>query len=172
MEDLPWKTMFQYRKRYGLHAMLMQISMRLTCTGFNTASGMDCMQCHEESLGDPSGGVSIPQAVWIACNLDRLLHLHGFHVFQYRKRYGLHAISTVFPFRNFGRCFNTASGMDCMQSTVGVSRSYQIFVSIPQAVWIACNEAFSRLTIFQIHVSIPQAVWIACNTVPHSPWDS
>ena len=38
--------------------------------------------------------------------------------FQYRKRYGLHAICRG-PFQEGrgGRCFNTASGMDCMQSS-------------------------------------------------------
>ena len=61
--------MFQYRKRYGLHAM----EPRLACqnrkpTSFNTASGMDCMQC-PNLLGDGRRRVvSIPQAVWIACN--------------------------------------------------------------------------------------------------------
>ena len=36
---------FQYRKRYGLHAILIWISLGSDTTGFNTASGMDCMQC-------------------------------------------------------------------------------------------------------------------------------
>ena len=44
--------------------------------------------------------------------------------------------------------FNTASGMDCMQLMIVVG------------------------VVTAIMVSIPQAVWIACNTVPHSPWDS
>ena len=59
---------FQYRKRYGLHAMYT----------------MTMQEWFHEM-------VSIPQAVWIACN----------------EGYGNH---------NFlGTCFNTASGMDCMQ---------------------------------------------------------
>ena len=59
--------------------------------------------------------VSIPQAVWIACNRAvRELH-SSFAGFQYRKRYGLHAIIT------------------------GASLDAKIVVSIPQAVWIACN---------------------------------
>ena len=35
--------------------------------------------------------------------------------FQYRKRYGLHAIGGLIPFELFEGGFNTASGMDCMQ---------------------------------------------------------
>ena len=59
--------------------------------------------------------VSIPQAVWIACNH----RLHGRRactdLFQYRKRYGLHAIVLHNLRRCDGNGFNTASGMDCMQ---------------------------------------------------------
>ena len=36
--------------------------------------------------------VSIPQAVWIACNIPFQNENAGTHGFQYRKRYGLHAI--------------------------------------------------------------------------------
>ena len=36
-------------------------------------------------------------------------------------------------------------------------------VSIPQAVWIACNIFISNATVVSVEVSIPQAVWIACN---------
>ena len=60
-------------------------------TGFNTASGMDCMQCAYDG--------SRSSSLW----------------FQYRKRYGLHAIR---PAKHIGVAadrFNTASGMDCMQ---------------------------------------------------------
>ena len=59
---------FQYRKRYGLHAML--------------EPPVELMDAKE---------------------------------FQYRKRYGLHAICYSSPVRNNWCCFNTASGMDCMQ---------------------------------------------------------
>ena len=61
-------------------------------------------------------GVSIPQAVWIACNIMKLQDL----------------------------------------STIE-------FVSIPQAVWIACNIVVGLLAFAILSVSIPQAVWIACN---------
>ena len=132
---------FQYRKRYGLHAMskASRAMFRILC--FNTASGMDCMQF--ASLGSVSAGtspVSIPQAVWIACN-KTLMDSYA-----------------VIP------CFNTASGMDCMQlfnekenyitaSEFQYRKRYGLHairrrksgggrgrVSIPQAVWIACNE--------------------------------
>ena len=61
---------------------------------FNTASGMDCMQFKQ--IGDK---------------------LSPFIPFQYRKRYGLHAIWRNYLFVQIltKECFNTASGMDCMQ---------------------------------------------------------
>ena len=59
--------------------------------------------------------VSIPQAVWIACNWQHAIVRFKGHRFQYRKRYGLHAIMLSRIYRE-GRN-----------------------VSIPQAVWIACN---------------------------------
>ena len=37
-------------------------------------------------------GVSIPQAVWIACNSNEMFFDQSDERFQYRKRYGLHAI--------------------------------------------------------------------------------
>ena len=66
---------------------------------FNTASGMDCMQYY----GHDKAGAKLLQ-------------------FQYRKRYGLHAIS-------MGR----AGQRRCE------------WVSIPQAVWIACNSRHPHL---------------------------
>ena len=82
---------FQYRKRYGLHAIEARLTLESLSIGFNTASGMDCMQYarqHEFCGGD---GVSIPQAVWIACN------------------------SAGYLTGGNSASFNTASGMDCMQ---------------------------------------------------------
>ena len=86
--------------------------------------------------------VSIPQAVWIACNdlpapeestvfMFQYRKRYGLHamqklrkprkevaLFQYRKRYGLHAIMVTSTLRSRrSSCFNTASGMDCMQSS-------------------------------------------------------
>ena len=62
--------------------------------------------------------------------------------------------------------FNTASGMDCMQFVRIVVVDFLDVVSIPQAVWIACNAPNGRADDEGIPVSIPQAVWIACNNCP------
>ena len=112
----------------------------MTCSNesFNTASGMDCMQWQRIIRGKPftlfqyrkryglhairrafpcfaGGSVSIPQAVWIACNeMQREAKLENV-LFQYRKRYGLHAINDSGRRRDSYHGFNTASGMDCMQ---------------------------------------------------------
>ena len=83
--------------------------------------------------------VSIPQAVWIACNESLEEENEELREFQYRKRYGLHAMATIFI------------------------ASRLVAVSIPQAVWIACNLESAVLSFASASVSIPQAVWIACN---------
>ena len=84
---------FQYRKRYGLHAILrFLIENSRTFGCFNTASGMDCMQLGMIYPNMPLRKVSIPQAVWIACNAFERDADSGVEEFQYRKRYGLHAI--------------------------------------------------------------------------------
>ena len=62
------KAQFQYRKRYGLHAIAGGSSQLREFPRFNTASGMDCMQYSSVDVMAPIPGVSIPQAVWIACN--------------------------------------------------------------------------------------------------------
>ena len=59
---------------------------------FNTASGMDCMQFSPLNEYASSDAVSIPQAVWIACNNEAGQVYAAKGLFQYRKRYGLHAI--------------------------------------------------------------------------------
>ena len=59
--------------------------------------------------------VSIPQAVWIACNIRKNLMFPPIERFQYRKRYGLHATEYYLTDESPATCFNTASGMDCMQ---------------------------------------------------------
>ena len=82
---------FQYRKRYGLHAILTTSERELFSSCFNTASGMDCMQ----------SGIA-----YLLFALSR---------FQYRKRYGLHAIWRARLRGTVRFRFNTASGMDCMQ---------------------------------------------------------
>ena len=84
---------FQYRKRYGLHAI-------------NTA----IVFIPRKDV------VSIPQAVWIACNFSQMVAgWFGLTKFQYRKRYGLHAMRTSRSTDSRTLRFNTASGMDCMQ---------------------------------------------------------
>ena len=179
-------SVFQYRKRYGLHAMgyvrfgrgsksvSIPQAVWIACNNdwcfqrgehprFNTASGMDCMQCKKR-------GVSVSAMP-----------------FQYRKRYGLHAIGLASFKLPTIRSFNTASGMDCMQFRTVTRIEVQVVVSIPQAVWIACNVQFNKDWIavkefqyrkrYGLHaisiefdarhkgVSIPQAVWIACNSL-------
>ena len=62
-------------------------------------------------------GVSIPQAVRIACN-----------------------VSKTSPFARSPIGFNTASGTDCMQYGVDCRVGVRLLVSIPQAVRIACNQ--------------------------------
>ena len=130
---------FQYRRRYGLHAIRRRNPRRRDSICFNTASGMDCMQSASRCSRLPVCQVSIPQAVRIACNATSLCTPNNHFEFQYRKRYGLHAINWVKGL--LGRrddvsipqavriacngavsdhgwrsmCFNTASGTDCMQ---------------------------------------------------------
>ena len=77
---------------------------------------MDCMQFLIFKIKRCRKWVSIPQAVWIACNdfddVGKDLPMQ----FQYRKRYGLHAMK------------------EWIENVMGD------VVSIPQAVWIACNK--------------------------------
>ena len=64
---------------------------------------------------DEERRVSIPQAVWIACNRKNSSEEDNEDWFQYRKRYGLHAMLE------------------------DEEEEEDRYVSIPQAVWIACN---------------------------------
>ena len=86
--------------------------------------------------------VSIPQAVWIACNLKEYGFSQAGIKFQYRKRYGLHAMKRIAIKVRRGCRFNTASGMDCMQFDQQ-EQCRRRCVSIPQAVWIACNRSIT-----------------------------
>ena len=86
-----------------------------TSRRFNTASGMDCMQYLDSRYNE------------------------ALKKFQYRKRYGLHAITHISLGVQGELGFNTASGMDCMQCCLQYSLLSRVHVSIPQAVWIACN---------------------------------
>ena len=84
--------MFQYRKRYGLHAMqkLRKPRKEVALFQYRKRYGLHAMGYVHYSGGSKSA-------------------------FQYRKRYGLHAI--IDSARDAGQWhrFNTASGMDCMQ---------------------------------------------------------
>ena len=108
--------LFQYRKRYGLHAMPLRVKCAICTLGFNTASGMDCMQFPSERPAEPRE--------------RRFNTASGMDCMQCKRR------------RLFkcGSRFNTASGMDCMQYCCWVVSIRNFKVSIPQAVWIACNK--------------------------------
>ena len=56
---------------------------------------MDCMQYDAGQVVAAQGLVSIPQAVWIACNARYAFHTREEAEFQYRKRYELHAMDKV-----------------------------------------------------------------------------
>ena len=109
---------FQYRKRYGLHAMHnvckhfihyigFNTASGMDCMqsycpyckkyerGFNTASGMDCMQSWRERTSGRSEG-SFNTASGMDCMQSGIAYLlFALSSFQYRKRYGLHAIPST-----------------------------------------------------------------------------
>ena len=131
---------FQYRKRYGLHAI-----------GFSNESPVEASQfqyrkrygLHAISIdrGEDTIGflVSIPQAVWIACNLTTRACATA--ALRFNTASGMDCMQFFIECCSSNICrFNTASGMDCMQlSQVIIGLRGCDFVSIPQAVWIACN---------------------------------
>ena len=133
--------LFQYRKRYGLHATLPPVPSRAHVHQFQ----------YRKRYG-------LHATCKVKVQKDALFQ------FQYRKRYGLHATLRLRSALQRQQCFNTASGMDCMQR-YGVIRLSELItiVSIPQAVWIACNLISASWMEKLTRVSIPQAVWIACN---------
>ena len=87
------RTLFQYRKRYGLHAMGHSIRATSIRHCFNTASGMDCMQLHRDSRQNPRRHYCFNTASGMDCMQFAPASVH----------------LRVCP------SFNTASGMDCMQ---------------------------------------------------------
>ena len=155
-------VLFQYRKRYGLHAMRL---------------------CYQSGW---ISAVSIPQAVWIACNKPNVWHSVFAGKFQYRKRYGLHAIQNIVQILGYENVsipqavwiacnrqmeatwlalmsFNTASGMDCMQFA-DYSMSGTHYFRFNTASGMDCMQWWRRhRRAHPVAVSIPQAVWIACN---------
>ena len=83
---------------------------------FNTASGMDCMQLDKlfAYRGDTIG-VSIPQAVRIACNKSNLCRKRNSCFVSIPQAVWI-ACNGKKPTDDEGQfSFNTASGMDCMQ---------------------------------------------------------
>ena len=67
----------------------------LSLGGFNTASGMDCMQFYENEFL-PRRWSSFNTASGMDCmQLHNLLSCGSCREFQYRKRYGLHAIPSL-----------------------------------------------------------------------------
>ena len=85
---------FQYRKRYGLHAIpTTRFHALLNMFQYRKRYGLHAMGLERRIFHDLY--VSIPQAVWIACNLPWTVsrRTRG-QMFQYRKRYGLHAIES------------------------------------------------------------------------------
>ena len=107
--------LFQHRKRYGLHAMKTSSFLDLWFGGFNTASGMDCMQSASRCSRLPVCQVSIPQAVRIACNLK------GVHYDDQVDRVSIPQAVRIAcngkenDHERLHKGFNTASGTDCMQ---------------------------------------------------------
>ena len=137
--------------------------------GFNTASGMDCMQLRRALPGVTKIPVSIPQAVWIACNLIPATRAMEANSVSIPQAVWIACNRQVSREARDYTSFNTASGMDCMQFEQAGLATVIRGVSIPQAVWIACNPTAQAMPTL-LRVSIPQAVWIACNTVSWKPW--
>ena len=111
-----WRGTFQYRKRYGLHAIGRTITRYRFLWGFNTASGMDCMQYFETARAVLASEFQYRKRYGLHAIRALLMVRFSPQRFQYRKRYGLHAMTMRTSSRILrSYSFNTASGMDCMQ---------------------------------------------------------
>ena len=131
---------------------------------FNTASGMDCMQFESHPVSVARTTVSIPQAVWIACNKGEMSNEKVQLRFQHRKRYGLHAIIRWMSHSQSRIRFQYRKRYG-LHAIIWVQQCVHMYsVSIPQAVWIACNKTSLTRQPSRGCVSIPQAAWIACNS--------
>ena len=84
---------FQYRKRYGLHAMMKKEIIKVWSYEFQYRKRYGLHAIRDEVRNEKFQLFS----------------------FQYRKRYGLHAIIEYRYIEFDVFRFNTASGMDCMQ---------------------------------------------------------
>ena len=157
-------------------------------SSFNTASGMDCMQSDTPPANNPSVTLFQYRKRYGLHAIRRDLEYSGeVTAFQYRKRYGLHAIgfSHTLPIQIYG-CFNTASGMDCMQfADYAMSGTHYFRFQYRKRYGLHAIENWERLIaqmefqyrkryglhailkswrcLSSLRVSIPQAVWIACN---------
>ena len=107
--------------------------------GYNTASGMSC--CNNLwnmilILGALSL-VTIPQAVWAVATSYIVGVYPSVEELQYRKRYELLQRSfTCCWIYGLSLRYNTASGMSCCNmSSFANKTTFQLFVTIPQAVW-------------------------------------
>ena len=140
--------------------------------------------------------VSIPQAVWIACNDEEMSKDKLFNVsIPQAVLIACNKVMEEDGTLPYIVSIPQAVWIACNSSRRSMYGKNQR-VSIPQAVWIACNnwKPASRRTglwsfntasgidcmqwgylkgvLLMNEVSTPHTVWIACNTVPHSPWDS
>ena len=111
---------FQYRKRYGLHAMRhgALMSRLWVGTSFNTASGTDCMQLKEEFHHEKQCDQGFNTASGTDCMqwTALLIRKELVAVMSFNTASGTDCMQLrrTMP-RAGGRCFNTASGTDCMQ---------------------------------------------------------
>ena len=132
---------FQYRKRYGLHAIINDSGRRRDSYRFNTASGTDCMQWNRLFIVRSIEFVSIPQAVRIACNKEGLSWKFLFVRVSIPQAVRIACNQRDAPSLEQRSGFNTASGTDCMQFfSFNLENLSTHLVSIPQAVRIACNH--------------------------------
>ena len=102
---------------------------------------MDCMQCRRTVRWREALWVSIPQAVWIACNYELKEVQRDLKSFNTASGMDCMQFRPGCTEEEVKEGFNTASGMDCMQLTNHNEKGDTLIVSIPQAVWIACNKA-------------------------------
>ena len=157
---------FQYRKRYGLHAMKIEIINTTPHDSFNTASGMDCMQCSLCPIHtrislcfNTASGMDCMQLVMESIGADTT---NGFNTAS-----GMDCMQSSMKstFSRLRVSFNTASGMDCMQFLRSLFR-IEIPMRFNTASGMDCMQYVSRASRLRRRVvSIPQAVWIACNTI-------
>mgnify|MGYP001672683044 CR=1 FL=1 len=134
---------------------------RGTC--FNTASGMDRMQWSDPSQRTCQHIVSIPQAVWIACNAGQVIAAQGLAWFQYRKRYGLHAMERCRQEAQVRPKFQYRKRYGLHAITIRVLRKHRQNKFQYRKRYGLHAMFNSKPIVDASNVSIPQAVWIACN---------